>query len=155
MYTTAGQYSAFCTATKIGTYSLSIYIASQPIMGSPYTITVTPGIPNYPSTTATGNGLTSTIAGVSTSFSIQSRDQFGNLIPSNTSSYIITATHTSGTTTPITSIIYNNNTNVYDVSYILTLAGVYQLSVTNPAGVNIKGSPFTLTIVPGKILFLL
>jgi len=70
------QYSS--PSIKKQTVPSSALFYTMPIVGSPFTTTVNPGVADYPYTDAYGSGLTASTAGVLTTFFVQVKDVMGN-----------------------------------------------------------------------------
>lgn len=72
-----GSYTVSYLATVSGTYSLSLSCNAQPVLGSPFEISVEPSAAHAPSCLADGNGLRLAVAGEPSSFFVRAHDEFG------------------------------------------------------------------------------
>ena len=145
-----GVYYCYFTPTVTGSYSLSVYLNTVRMSGTPTTVTVLYGALSSPASTASINGVITATAGIAGSFTVTSRDAFGNIINTSGSSYIYTIINSlTGTTAASGSLTGAGNGN-YSATFTLNTTGAYTLTVTS-SGVAVSGSPFTINVVAGAL----
>jgi hypothetical protein len=152
------------TPTTIGDNTLNIVVNGNHILGSPFIIHVLPGDVVGTSTTATGTGLTSAIAGREAEFIIQSRDLTGNPRDSSTDTFTVLLTMNSlssrpadydtmiddlwGSAATVTGVVTYTSNGQYRVNYNATVSGTYTMDVKESDGSHISGSPFSPVVTP-------
>lgn len=152
-----GTFTLQYIARKSGNASLSLLVSDVPIFGSPFTVTVTPGLTSAAVSFATGMGLVQGIVGLPSTFAVTSLDAEGNRQLSDVDSYVFTATPLlNSTLANLTGSLLPCQLNIpacggdivgrYFGSFVPTLAGVWNVSLllNSPlAGlVEISDSPF-------------
>ncbi|RYY38868.1 hypothetical protein EON62_00145, partial [archaeon] len=140
-----------------------VLYAAAHIVGSPFPITVSPGAADYPYTTAFGEGLNTSYAGLPATFIIQARDATGNNKVTGGDSFAVTIDgDASG---PISVVPQYVGAGQYRVTYtvrtagahtVSVLAGVSQGTITTGGthiycglGAAAACSPFHMTTLPG------
>ena len=97
--------------------------------------------------TADGDGIVEVTAGSVATFTISSRDSYGNEL--NTGGYsfftLINSAHR-----PFRGSVSNNNDGSYSVNYLVTIAGMIQASVLKGT-VHISGSPYVIRVQPASL----
>ena len=73
-----GVYEVTYTPTKIGVYTLNVIVEGEHITGSPFRPSVVPGAADASTSSATGQGLITGIAGDIQYFTVQVRDSSAN-----------------------------------------------------------------------------
>jgi hypothetical protein len=144
------------TLLKIGEYSLTIKLNGVAIQGSPFTVIASAGTVSITSCVATGEGITTGKAGITSKFIVTLYDNSGNVV-TDSSSYVNgkrpeLSLQFSGIdgVNDISRSISDGENGIYNVEYTPVLSGVYSLHVLLD-GENIKDSPFSLNILPGNI----
>ena len=151
------------TPTTIGANKLNIVVNGAHIKGSPFEINVLPGAVVGATGTATGGGLSASVAGQVAEFIVQSRDLESNPRDSSTDSYTVLLTMASlaarpanydtmvdnswGSTASVTGVVEYIGNGQYKCTYNATVAGTYDLDV-QIGGTHIVGSPFSPVIAP-------
>ena len=141
------------------------FFSTWELEGYPLDVQVYPAPTSASKTIASGFGLDEVVAGDEGSFSILSRDVYGNVrgpLGSN-DAFQVVASHLEHTvfstednaTIPLAvygSVVFNNRTNVHEVVFYPTVSGQYNLSVyfrvTDEIKEEIYGSPYLLTVHP-------
>ncbi|KAI5074468.1 hypothetical protein GOP47_0010429 [Adiantum capillus-veneris] len=111
---------------------------------------VSPGPIFFAKCKALGSGLRGGVAGTSISFDIIASDQYGNANPSSLVTFYVTFSPNFTLSTLIT----NNGTGIFHVSYVIQVARIYKMEVFAQSDVMqeaIRGSPYSITIQPGAI----
>lgn len=144
-----GYYTGQETIFRAGTFQLQFNITGLPISGSPLTLTVNPTTIYGGKCVAVGFS-SSAVAGVAQSFQIQARDYYSNnvvTLASSLSSYSAILRAANYTTVVATGTIadVSSSAGAYSVAYTSTVSGSYLLHV-NIGGVNITGSPFSVSV---------
>eukprot|EP00961_Rhodomonas_salina_P046786 627763-Rhodomonas_salina.1 len=130
-------------------YELAVTMNGLPTSGSPYAIRMDGTSLDKPASYAIGFGVKRAQIPVSSSFSIQSRDEFGNDL--STGGNLLTATleHVESSHFEFLTVV-DEQDGSFAVNYVPTVSGVYTLSVTR-AKQHISGSPFTVSAVPSDV----
>jgi Filamin/ABP280 repeat len=118
---------------------------------SPYNILITKGPSIASMTDAYGKGLTDAIAGKLAYINIQARNEVGDIIDNTDDSFQL---YFSGPDGGLTGAFYKTavyvSNGLYLAQYVPQIAGKYTLTITL-LGLPIKGSPFTVNIIPGEV----
>ena len=81
-----GTYLIAVRLTKSGRYLLGVHLGPVPVANSPASILINADVIDAAHSVAVGTALTSSVAGVNGSFTVEARDRYGNHWNSNTSS---------------------------------------------------------------------
>ena len=103
-----------------------------------------------------GKLIMNSTADAFTSFNVIARDEFDNIVENSNVNFEGYASRRGVVVGDMASYrnditLMSNNDGTYEVSYTVTFAAMYTLSIEQ-GGLQIKGSPFELSIVPGKLL---
>lgn len=140
------KYDMWYTPIKAGSYSMTVYVGTSQIYGSPSTVIVAPAVVNGPSCTLEGTTYEKGIAGVTQSFTVQARDEFSNIVDRvGTTDYNFNGELTGPDTVTLTALYTSNG--AYTMSYTPTVKGTYSM-VIKLNSVAIRGSPFSVDISP-------
>ena len=145
-----GVYYCYFTPTVTGSYKLYVYLNSALMSPTPVTVTVTYGALSSPSSTSSINGVITVTAGIAASFSVTSRDAFGNVINTTSSSYTYVITNSASGTTAASGGLTAAGSGNYTATFTIYTTGTYTLTITS-SGVAVSGSPFTVIVVPGAL----
>jgi len=141
----SGRYRASWTSVASGQYQITV--STPTVTLGPYTQYNLPGPIDPPQCTASGN-TAGGVAGQSFTFTITSRDQYGNLNTVCTPGVWSVSLSSGGTTVRGSVSSTCPAPGQYKVTYAPTQKGIYSM-VVSASGYNIKGSPFTVSIIPG------
>ena len=165
-----GTFSMFYGVTRAGTYSLSVKIEGTPIRGSPFNVSVQADNLFVRASTSSFSvweyassgqhiGKFVGLAGVPNVALVQSRDAFGNVYPGTRSSFSMSMTLGITSTRTLKPKDPETESGVYAAYWDLKKAGTYFgaifgvldgcTSATTCA--NVRGSPFTVEILPDII----
>ncbi|GMH72947.1 hypothetical protein TrST_g2518 [Triparma strigata] len=139
-----------------------------------YTPTYAPNVPSAPHSTAVGEAVTKSVAGMSHNFTVECRDGFGNAVVGNLQlagggcnvAVVGRAASGAGVMSTFVGSVSDNSDGTYTVTYYPESSGTYYLSVTAESaaahsdyGLHIRdwsvqhahvlGSPFVLNVVAG------
>lgn len=134
-------------ATVAGVYTVTIKHSAESdhIYGSPFrNLMVAVGATDASSTAATGAALTAAVAGVESTFYLQTYDAASNARTVGGDTWTITMTK--GATTVSVQVV-DANDGSYTASYNATVSGTYAL-VVKVNGVSLSSSPYTLVVSP-------
>ncbi len=131
---------------SLQTIASSFLYSADHVMQSPFPITVSPGPTAASTTTVSGIGLRTAMAGMTSSFLIQAKDQNQNNQTNSEDVFTITL-ELNGVFTPVTNPVYLG-VGQYYITYIPAISGPYTLTIKYD-DVNIVDSPFTVNVVPG------
>ncbi|KAL3778635.1 hypothetical protein HJC23_001584 [Cyclotella cryptica] len=158
-----GKYELKIKPLHSGHIDLSIKLNGFHIRGSPFNITVMPGMFSGEFSVAEGDGLRRATAGIPSSFVVQARDGGGNDKITDSASFDGYLTLTERLPTPVGLTRYEkdyyeevkvhvNLTFINDGKYLATytchVSGLYRLHVRENGGSDIIGSPFNVTVGP-------
>ena len=144
-----GAYTAIVTPTTAGS-SCSLYVylgsASNPVTGSPFTVTVTAGAASG-SSTASGPALTSGTAGVLSSITVAAFDAAGNALTTGNSPIIATIAPRSPLTSSATPTVIKTdfNNGQYTFAYTPTIAGTYTTTIASLVAGGLRATYYTDT----------
>jgi hypothetical protein len=149
-----GTYLCTYKAAASGTYSLEIRVgrggsAYQDLITSAYTLLVHPSETSPSYSTANGNGLTISTAGVTAAFVIVAMDSLQNRRPGGDEISILMYLSNASSTVPATGVVADKSDGSYDVTYVFTCAGTYQLQITFSDIIGVD-SPYSLTVYPAR-----
>jgi len=82
-YSRLGYYQYQFLSYRAGTYQVNIYLYGQNVNGSYYTVVVTPGLANVTTSAGSGPSLTTAIAGMNATFTLNLADKVNNTINFN------------------------------------------------------------------------
>lgn len=148
-----GNYSVSYLATKAGTYGLRVFVGpgTEPVgLFSPVVLSTNIPVPAY--TRMYGDGYRGEyVAGVQQQFRFAARDQYNNTLVNSDNVVSVAVLLESVQGTRFATSVPNQEVPliVYNVTYTLTLAQSYLLSVfmnDQPAG-----GPFDIVILPGAV----
>lgn len=139
--------------TKPGNLTLRVLIAGEEVPGSRTVVSIVPGATFAAKSDANGAGIHTAVAGVPTSFTVQSRDRFGNSGSQPGDSVNASFLPVPGFTLPILSPVESLGSGAYRVGYTASAPGTYVLNVTmtsaNGSAGGVAGSPFVVTVRRG------
>eukprot|EP00698_Gefionella_okellyi_P019273 TRINITY_DN5888_c0_g1_i1.p1 TRINITY_DN5888_c0_g1~~TRINITY_DN5888_c0_g1_i1.p1 ORF type:complete len:5059 (-),score=1335.09 TRINITY_DN5888_c0_g1_i1:98-15274(-) len=149
-----GAYNLAFVARVGGDYHLSVLCNDRPLKNMPITVPFAAHT-NSSRCTASGPGLVETLAGERATFQVQARDKFNGLRSVGgdvVTIQLIPATdaESEAADAAVESAVTDNGDGTYDVSYILTQAGVYDLQVRVNGGV-ISSSPWLIQVKHNKL----
>jgi hypothetical protein len=136
-------------AITAGNYTVAIVRGGgSPISSSPWTsLIVQPGIIN-PARCSIVNQPSTAIAGTNWTFSMVSRDFYGNQLAGG--DFILTEASRMGSFERLSGVSSDNGDGSYRFRYNIQLVYVFQIRVFI-SGVNIAGTPFNVSITPGPV----
>jgi len=172
-----GLYVVSYTATKSGTYDISVVIGAGGISGSPFRLYVQPAARHMSNSIATGASLTLATAGVQAVLTLTVKDRFDNWQPSNSvvntasltffltpEAQIVTSSISCVTTQPpsgdcpnfvdtvnkLAATPTNLDKATVVLRYSVTASGVYKLALRGQSKFDgpVNNSPFPLTVFP-------
>ena len=120
-----------------GYYRLDVMRWGEPITGSPFYVTVSPGPTDAQKSLSIGSATHSARVAISNTFTVRALDRFGNYRTTGGDTVAISIAGPGAITTGVS----NNGDGTYLVSYTLNQWGNFVISVTI-GGVHIHGSPF-------------
>eukprot|EP00003_Mantamonas_plastica_P013243 TRINITY_DN231_c0_g1_i8.p1 TRINITY_DN231_c0_g1~~TRINITY_DN231_c0_g1_i8.p1 ORF type:complete len:4506 (+),score=1185.64 TRINITY_DN231_c0_g1_i8:2738-16255(+) len=150
----SGKYVAAVTPTIAATYSINTVLNgwNAPV---PATQTIHAAPVSTPTSVIFGPGFTGGTAGVPVNVTVQLRDQYQNnrTSGSHTMHYRVLAQNDNSVAANGTSTLQNSALQLYGVSYTLTIAKSYTVSMfyESVGGALITGSTYAITIVPAPI----
>ena len=144
-----GTYGAQYTVDRAGPYLVQVQLGGVHVMGSPFQLTVLPGQTSARMSTASGQGLTTSVAGTPASFELIARDDFGNPRSVCGDDFEVRLTGPERLTggSHVRGIVNENGNGTYVVEYAVSAAGHYYIAVTL-SGRHISGSPFAMQTLP-------
>ncbi|EKX46192.1 hypothetical protein GUITHDRAFT_163003 [Guillardia theta CCMP2712] len=142
-----GQYIAKYNTIMCGDYYVMIKREGQRLAGCPFVLSVVAGKTHGPSCTAVGEGLKVAFAGEDAQFVIEARDIIGNQRVVGNDPFEV---EIEGPSTPQISV-YDRDDGTYLVTYNVEAVGQYHTRVFL-GELQISGSPFTQTVLPGKVV---
>ena len=105
-----------------------------------------PGSAYAPLSNAIGDSLHHAVSGVEQEFLIETRDKHGNLLLNGG---VGVESHGYNNNATIETRVVENGNGTYAIHYNASASGKYDLSV-KVGGLHVKGSPFLLTVRPGR-----
>jgi hypothetical protein len=135
-----GTYACTYVVAKPGTYELQVLCDGQHIKESPFHPVVTPSEASADNCTA--DPKSPVVAGEKSEFVVVTRDSGNNAKPDGGEQ--ITAA-----LGELSASVVDKNDGKYDVAYTPEKAGDFKLAV-QLKGVNIKGSPYAITVLPAN-----
>jgi hypothetical protein len=159
-----GKYEVEVTPTQTGSNYLTIKLDALDIAGSPFNVTVLPGVFSSQFTTAERAAIRKSTAGMVSSFVIQSRDGAGNDKMLNDVTFDVRMSLIERQPTPDGLVLKEINEEVtmfgnvtfigdgqYEVQYQCNISGMYLLSVIEEGRGHIQGSPVSVNIAPSTM----
>eukprot|EP00824_Muranothrix_gubernata_P019367 TRINITY_DN38_c1_g3_i2.p1 TRINITY_DN38_c1_g3~~TRINITY_DN38_c1_g3_i2.p1 ORF type:complete len:1610 (+),score=420.20 TRINITY_DN38_c1_g3_i2:4334-9163(+) len=143
-----GTYNVTYTIHKSGEHRIFVSLEDHPlhqIHNAPFVVTADAGQTEPGNSSASGVGLEPQLAGLVTSFSITSRDRFGNQRTIGGDKYSVTIEGVEN----VVPVVHDNENGVYTVKADYKKAGNYTIAVKIDEH-HIKGSPFTKLVMAGK-----
>ena len=165
-YLGSGKYEISVVPVLSGDVKLNILVNGLDINGSPFSVSVYPGEFYAETSAATGVGLSTAVAGVESSFVVQSKDAGGNNKVQDEALLNVTLTLVERAIIPSGMLMYAANVTdevvvegrvsfvddgQYLIHYTCFEAGVYDLTISDYQGKNIAGSPFKIHVSPGPL----
>ena len=138
-----GEFHYSYRTARAGVYFVSVLLDGVDIGGSPFKLTVDPGPTHANGCSASGPGITGGYTGVETSFVITARDYYGNSRGTGGDVFNIEI----GGTASARMRMRDNEDGTYTIAYTPEMGGDYYISVRHN-GIDIQGSPFTVTSDP-------
>ena len=147
-----GLYYCYFTPTVTGAYNLTVYLNSVLMTGTnpPLLVNVVYGALSSPASTSSISGVISATAGIATSFTVTSRDAFGNVISAAGATYTYVITNSVSGATTASGSLGSAGSGTYSTSFTLNTVGTYTLAVTSN-GVAVSGSPYTVVVSAGAL----
>lgn len=121
---------------RAGCHSISVTIDGQHVSGSPVSLKVVPAQVSPAHCTAVGGGLHACVVNRVTTFSIEPRDAFGNLVPRSGLAFDVKVSVAAATVS-----ITETGDGEYECLLLVSVPGMFQITVTLN-GEHIQGSPF-------------
>jgi hypothetical protein len=148
--------------TVTGTYRFRIFLNSAELLSSPYFLRISPN--NASALFSYLQAINVTTAGVTSSFTVQTKDQYDNLLTSGRSLSLgntgIVFSSGCSTASVIGQCLYSPggrvisvddlSNGVYTVSYNATASGMYRINVFI-SGMNIRKSPLLIWVEPSTL----
>jgi len=153
-----GTYTVSYELAAAGQYLMHIKLGDTEIASSPFTIiaqagkttsyflSLTLGEPNAKRCTKSFDGVLTAVAGETTTFTVQARDQFGNVCAWGGHPFTITAS--AGADVKI--VDNDDGTGIYTCYYTGTVAGKHIISVSLD-DLPVGGAPFPVHVIPGEV----
>ncbi len=136
-------------ATAAGTYSVTVEIDSSIVKGSPFFLTVLPGVLSVSDSTMQGAGCRGGLVSYYASCTIISRDHLGNQLTIGGATWVVTLTYDDGTSKDI--IPLDSNDGSYSLVYNVIMASQRAaLSIKGPVDsmfLDISQSPAAVVFV--------
>lgn len=133
--------------TRSGSLALSVTKEGVHILGSPLSVSVMPDEFYQPAVTVSGHGLSLATAGSLTTFTVLSRDKFGNALTSGLLRFSAVLEGTRLIDVGEQGLL-DKKDGTYIVSYTPTVAGAYSIHLSRQLE-YISGSPYALNVQPG------
>ncbi|KAL1507812.1 hypothetical protein AB1Y20_007420 [Prymnesium parvum] len=140
-----GRYTIRYQPTLAGRYSLSCTLRNEQIKSAPFPLNVLPAAAHAPSCVFYGPGTSSGSVGVSTEFTIEARDKFGNSRGEGGDNFVVVLIGPGASAAEHRAELVDDGYGKYQVHYHIDHVGRYVLRVTLD-GENIKGSPTKIVI---------
>jgi len=148
-----GTYAGTYEVTAPGDYVLTILVVGKPVQDSPFHPTIKPSGPSAEHSYASGPGVEKAVSGEETHFTITSVDESGEELKEGGHHFPASFVDAvSGETLDIQ--VVDNKDGKYAAKYTPKTAGqasVIVLLKTEEGESPIKGSPYTVLIVPGEL----
>jgi len=132
-----GTYSCHYVPTAVGAYNLAISLRGDPIKGSPYRPNITG--PNAKTSYATGPGVEGARINNPAPFTVHSKDQHGNQVPTGGDPFTVQVTGPDNS--PLITQFQDTHHGTYDAVYTPVKPGRHTVNVLL-GGEHIKGSPY-------------
>ncbi|KAK3289369.1 hypothetical protein CYMTET_3197 [Cymbomonas tetramitiformis] len=144
----AGEFRMDYMLTRAGEYVLNVRLDNQHAGESPYSgVRLQVGAAYAQESTAAGPGLEQSVAGMTSEFTLTTRDQYGNARSSGNDVYTARLTLLNSAVSNVQfANVVDLGTGQYTVRYSLDLSGIYEVTVAL-SGQDIKGSPFELEVL--------
>ena len=148
-----GTYQCIYEAVKAGSYTLEIRVGRggsmyQDLISQPYSVVVHPSDTSPSDSTASGDFLSISTAGVVGTFVIVALDSLGNRRPGGDSISALMFLNGDYSALPETGSVTDKSDGSYDVTFVFTRAGAYQMQLTI-SDTLAASSPYALTVNPG------
>jgi hypothetical protein len=145
------------TATRAGTYQMTVTVAEIEISGVPFEITVLPARFYPPGSSAVTSTFTNAVVGRILPFELESTDRFGNVVDTKGAAVEAVATGDSryisegelARIQPVLGQLKYSGAGKYTGTVSFTRSANYVLGLSFD-GEHVKGSPFSLFIGPGE-----
>jgi hypothetical protein len=148
-----GTYAGTYEVTQPGSYVLTILVVGKPIQDSPFHPEIKPNGPNAGHSYAHGPGVEKAVSGEQTHFTITSVDESGQELAEG--GYVFPSTFIDATSGESLAIeVVDNKNGKYTATYTPKTAGnasVIVLLKSEEGESPIKGSPYTVLVVPGDL----
>jgi hypothetical protein len=147
-----GSYVAEYTVKGAGPYLVQVQLGGVHIMGSPFQSVVLAAATDARSSSASGVGLATCVAGSPSSFTIVARDAFDN--PRTVCGDDFEVSLTRGDerargASHVHGLVSEVGNGTYVVEYAVTSAGLYYVAI-NLGGRHISGSPYSMQAMPAE-----
>lgn len=146
-----GSYLVSYATTAAGRYTVGVSVQGTPVLGSPFIRQVEPNVPSQSTSYANGLALSSGNAGVQGAFALVLFDSFGNAVE-NKAMTNVTLDTVDSERSIMGRAVQMSSGSEYEGYYTATNSGEYSLTVL-VNGFNVKGSPFSVTILPGNTYY--
>jgi hypothetical protein len=142
-----GSYLVIFDPTIAGPYDLHIRLRGSEVAGSPFRTIVEAGATSTAHSEATGSGLLGCVVGSAASFDIVTKDAFNNRREKGGDTVrVFTQSMDNANSRAVFGVVRDLSNGVYRCSYTVETPGTHRL-VVKINGVNIAGSPFTISAV--------
>jgi len=141
-----GQYDFYWTGNKTGVYDVDVVCLGKSIGTAPYTVTVGSGEVYAVNCIAFGEGIKKGKAGETCTFSVQSKDMFGNDRTRGGDRYTVSIEGPA----PVEARQKDNDNGRYTCSFTTMVKGHYWISIQLDRE-DISGSPFLAEISPADV----
>jgi hypothetical protein len=139
-----GTYEVEYMHTVAASHALVIELAGVVIKDMPATVVVLPAIADAAKSVLSGDGLYNTTAGVATTFHVQAKDVYDNLLTSGGDSFNVQLV---GPAPVMNTFTTDGGDGTYSITFTTKVSGVFETSVY--LGVAAAGaSPVTTTVTP-------
>lgn len=144
-----GTYQVLYTPEQQGEYAIEVAVGKTGIQGSPFKVLVDFGKVDGSKCRAFGPGLEGAVLGEAASFTVEVRDEHGNLRSTGGDAVDVVVKAGRGN---IPAQVEDNKDGTYCVEYTATMEGQLQISVTVDRQA-VKGSPFSVDVagVPSTV----
>jgi len=147
-----GTYTCTYTPHTASNSKLHVNVATQnfgtgPVAGAPFTVSVAPGSPSAATTEAYGPGTESADAGTPAIITVQTKDDYGNLLNTGGAPISVTAVNQeNGSELPVE--VLDNRDGTYSLTYRPEVMGNYEINVAL-GNQPIKDMPLSVYVNPG------
>ena len=139
------------TVERAGAYIVQVQLGGVNIMGAPFQAVVLPGRTDARRSTARGDGLRLSMAGVPSSFIITAADAYGNERSTCGDNFQVALSGPARgrSRTRVHGLVSEQANGTYIVEYTVTIAGLYEIKVSL-GDTQVEGSPFSMQALPSE-----